>query len=86
MLYPKNLEQKLGFDTIKELTSERCVSDLGRSFIDKIRFSDNYSMVKKLIGQTAEFKLILPLAESRLRTLRNSRKYLKASQNTLLAS
>ena len=61
MLYPKNLEQKLGFDTIKELTSERCISDLGRSFIDKIRFSDNYSIVKKLIGQTAEFKLILQL-------------------------
>lgn len=61
MLYPKNLEQKLGFDTIKELTSERCVSDLGRSFIEKIRFSDNYSLVKKLIGQTAEFKLIMQL-------------------------
>ncbi|WP_341227140.1 Smr/MutS family protein [uncultured Arcticibacterium sp.] len=61
MLYPKNLEQKLGFDTIKELTSERCVSDLGRSFIDKIRFSDNYTLVKKLVGQTAEFKLIMQL-------------------------
>jgi DNA mismatch repair protein MutS2 len=61
MLYPKSLEQKLGFDTIKELTAERCVSDLGRGFIDKIRFSDNYAMVKKLIGQTAEFKLILQM-------------------------
>jgi DNA mismatch repair protein MutS2 len=61
MLYPKSLEQKLGFDTIKELTSERCVSDLGRNFIEKIRFSDNYEMVKKLIGQTAEFKLILQM-------------------------
>lgn len=61
MLYPKNIEQKLGFNTIRELVSERCISDLGREFVDKIRFSDNHILVKKLIGQTAEFKLVLQL-------------------------
>ncbi|MFT7434903.1 MAG: DNA mismatch repair protein MutS2 [Psychromonas sp.] len=61
MLYPKNIETKLGFHTIRELVSERCVSDLGKAFVEKIRFSDSHALVKKLIGQTAEFKLIMQL-------------------------
>ncbi len=61
MLYPKNIEVKLGFDKIRELLAEECVSLLGRSFVDKIRFSDNFELVRKLIDQTAEFRLILQL-------------------------
>ncbi|MCU0326217.1 MAG: endonuclease MutS2, partial [Spirosomaceae bacterium] len=59
MLYPKNIEQKLGFDKIRELISEHCISSLGRAFVDKIRFSDDYKLIDKLLKQSAEFKLIL---------------------------
>ncbi len=59
MLYPKFIEQKLGFDKIRELISEECVSTLGIDFVNKIKFSDDYQKVLKLIEQTAEFKLIL---------------------------
>ncbi|MFN3849662.1 MAG: endonuclease MutS2 [Spirosomataceae bacterium] len=59
MLYPKNIEQKLGFDKIRELISEQCISSLGRAFVDKIRFSDDYKLIDKLLKQSAEFKLIL---------------------------
>ncbi|MCA0366409.1 MAG: endonuclease MutS2 [Bacteroidetes bacterium] len=61
MLYPQNIEQKLGFDKIKSLLEEECVSSLGRSFIEKIRFSDKFDQIKKMIDQTAEFRLILQL-------------------------
>ena len=61
MLYPQNIEQKLGFDKIKTLLGEECVSSLGRSFIEKIRFSDKFDQIKKMIDQTAEFRLILQL-------------------------
>jgi DNA mismatch repair protein MutS2 len=64
MLYPKNIEQKLGFDKIRELLSEECVSSLGRSFVDKIRFSDKFDQIKKMIDQTAEFRLIIQLESS----------------------
>ncbi len=64
MLYPKNIEQKLGFDKIKELLSEECMSSLGRSFVDKIKFSDRFDTVKKLIDQAAEFRLILQTESS----------------------
>jgi DNA mismatch repair protein MutS2 len=59
MLYPKNLEQKLGFDRIRELLSEACVSPLGRAFVEKIRFSDNYDLIQKMIRQAAEMKEIV---------------------------
>ena len=59
MLYPKNIEQKIGFDKIRELIADQCVSSLGRAFVEKIRFSDDYKIVDRLIRQAAEFKLIL---------------------------
>jgi DNA mismatch repair protein MutS2 len=59
MLYPENLEQKLGFDKIRLLLNEECVSSLGRSFVEKIRFSDRHDQIKKMIEQTAEFNYIL---------------------------
>lgn len=61
MLYPQNIEQKLGFDKIRELIAEQCISQLGRAFVQKIRFSDDFSLIEKLHRQAAEFKLILQL-------------------------
>ncbi|MEA5459963.1 Smr/MutS family protein [Arcicella sp. LKC2W] len=59
MLYPQNIEQKLGFDKIRERLNELCVSTLGRSFVEKIRFSDNYDQIQKMIRQVDEMKNIL---------------------------
>ncbi|MEA5404221.1 Smr/MutS family protein [Arcicella sp. DC2W] len=59
MLYPQNIEQKLGFDRIREHLNELCVSSLGRAFVNKIRFADNYDLIQKMIRQVAEMKDIL---------------------------
>ncbi len=59
MVYPQNIEQKLGFDKIRELIAEQCISSLGRAFVDKIRFSDDFKTIDRLIRQVAEFKLLL---------------------------
>ncbi len=59
MLYPQNIEQKLGFDRIRELLKEACMSTLGRNYVDKMKFSDRSDLVEKLIKQTSEFKDIL---------------------------
>ncbi|WP_159470659.1 endonuclease MutS2 [Dyadobacter sp. 3J3] len=63
MLYPNTIEQKLGFDKLRELLKEACISPLGRSFVEKIRFSDNFGMVEKLVSQTAEMKRVLEIGE-----------------------
>jgi DNA mismatch repair protein MutS2 len=59
MLYPHNIEQKLGFDRLREWLLEACVSPLGRAFVEKIRFSDNFTYVDRLVRQTAEMKQIV---------------------------
>ncbi|MDO1448671.1 endonuclease MutS2 [Rhodocytophaga aerolata] len=59
MLYPHTIEQKLGFDKIREQLKEECISTLGQAFVDKLRFSNDFDMIQKLVGQTAEFKEIL---------------------------
>ena len=59
MLYPQNIEIKLGFDKIRERLNELCVSTLGRNFVEKVRFSDNYDLIQKMIRQVDEMKNIL---------------------------
>lgn len=59
MLYPNTIEQKLGFDRIKALLNELCISALGRSFVAKMRFTDKFDLVQKMVNQTAEMKNIL---------------------------
>ncbi len=59
MLYPNTLEQKLGFDKIRELLKQACISPLGQDYVDKIRFTDNHPLIDKLLKQTSEFKQIV---------------------------
>lgn len=63
MLYPNNIEQKLGFDRIREGLKESCLCSLGRSYVDKIRFTDNFGLLDKLVRQTAEMKEIIQFGE-----------------------
>jgi DNA mismatch repair protein MutS2 len=59
MIYPLSIEQKLGFDRIRTILTELCISALGRNFVTKMRFSDNFDHVVKMVEQTAEMKTIL---------------------------
>ena len=58
MIYPKNFEQKLGFDTIQELIAENCISSMGLFYVSKIRFSNKYEVVRSLLAQADEFMQI----------------------------
>ena len=64
MLYPNTIEQKLGFDRLREWLKDACISPLGQAFVEKIRFSDNFGLVEKLVSQTAEMKEILEIGEN----------------------
>ena len=59
MLYPQSLEQKLGFDKIRDLLRQACVSPMGQDYVERVRFSDNHSLIDKLLRQTYEFKQIV---------------------------
>ncbi len=64
MLYPTNLEEKIGFDKIRSLLKEACVSSLGISFVDKINFSSDFAQIQKMAKQAEEFRKILQAGES----------------------
>ncbi|MCS7005336.1 MAG: endonuclease MutS2 [Cytophagales bacterium] len=64
MVYPKNIEEKLGFDKIRELLKEQCQSDLGKRLVEKMRFSTKYEIIQKWLSQTDEFLQILQRKES----------------------
>ena len=48
VLYPSNIEQKIGFDKIRLLLQQNCLSDLAKEEIDKISFSSDFDMI---VGQ-----------------------------------
>ncbi|HSZ26454.1 MAG TPA: Smr/MutS family protein [Cytophagaceae bacterium] len=59
MLYPKNIEQKLGFDQIREFLKQECLCTLGQAYVDRLRFSSDVELVGKMIHQTEEFRKLL---------------------------
>ncbi len=63
MIYPDNFEQKIGFDTIRTLLAEACVSDMGRECVTKIRFSSSPSVIDRMLLQTTEFIQILEVGK-----------------------
>lgn len=64
MIYPKNFEQKIGFDQIKQHISHLCISSIGQDFVEKIRFSSNILTIKKLLDQSYEFVELLTIGKS----------------------
>jgi len=57
--YPENFEQKIGFDKIRQLISEKCLSSLGKERVDSISFSAKKEIVNNELQQTDEFVRIL---------------------------
>ena len=59
MIYPQNFEQKTGFDKVRSLISEKCLSPLGQEKVAEMGFSSEYNQVNKRLEQTAEFVKII---------------------------
>ena len=59
MIYPQNFEQKIGFDQIRHLLKEKCLSTLGEERVSDMQFSNCFSVVEEQLEQTTEFVRIL---------------------------
>lgn len=59
MIYPQNFEQKIGFDNIRTLLKEQCLSSLGTERVEKMDFSNHYEEVNKRLNETTEFVRII---------------------------
>ncbi|MDZ7607332.1 MAG: Smr/MutS family protein [Cyclobacteriaceae bacterium] len=64
MLYPSDIEQKLGFDKIREWLGDLCSGAYGRRNVDNIRFLTNSDIIIKLSRQTEELMAMITAGES----------------------
>ncbi|MDR2914743.1 MAG: Smr/MutS family protein [Tannerella sp.] len=59
LIYPQNFEQKTGFDKIRQLISDKCLSSLGKERVDEISFLSDIRIISEKLTQTDEFVQIL---------------------------
>lgn len=59
MIYPQNFEQKIGFEQIRQLLKEKCLSTLGEEKVAEMAFSDQYEEIDELLNQVTEFVRII---------------------------
>lgn len=55
MFYPSNFEQKTGFDKIRLLISDRCLSPLGKERVADMTFLTDYKIIGDKLEQVDEF-------------------------------
>jgi len=64
VIYPENFEQKIGFDKIRQLISNKCLSPLGEEKVEEMGFSSHYSVIIEYLAQTEEFTRIIQEEEN----------------------
>ena len=63
MIYPKNYESKIGFDEIRHLLKEHCLSSLGKEKVEELTFSDDAVTVNDWMKQIREFRRLMQATE-----------------------
>lgn len=58
MIYPANFEQKIGFDKVREILHNKCLSPIGREYVNKMTFLTQKDMIDIRQRQTTEFMCI----------------------------
>ncbi len=56
VIYPNNFEHKLGFDEIRRLLKEHCLSTLGKEKVDEMAFSTDAADINEWLTQVREFR------------------------------
>ncbi|MDP2335995.1 MAG: Smr/MutS family protein [Bacteroidota bacterium] len=64
MVYPENFESKIGFDKIRELLKGRCLSNLGKEYVDEIRFNSDFGQLTEDLSLVSEFVSIIQEMEN----------------------
>ncbi len=64
MIYSSNFEKKIDFDQIRKLINENCISDMGRFYVSRMRFSSQSRIITRMLDQTMEFIQILQSGKS----------------------
>jgi DNA mismatch repair protein MutS2 len=63
LIFPANFEQKIGFDSIRQMLSESCLGPLGRQFAVRMEFSSDPAYIREQLLLTEEMRQILLSSE-----------------------
>lgn len=63
MIYPENFENKIGFDKIRKLLSEKCLSPMGLEKVGSISFTYDFEKINHELSATYEFQQLLTFEE-----------------------
>lgn len=64
MIYPQNFEHKIGFDQIRQLLKDKCLSTLGEEKVADMTFSEQFEWVNEQLDQVTEFIRIIQEEDS----------------------
>lgn len=64
MIYPENFEIKIGFNSIRDLLRDRCLSPMGKAKVDSIQFSSDIEELTESLTGTSEFQHLLQFEEN----------------------
>lgn len=64
MVFPSNFEQKIGFDTIRQMLADACLGPIGRQYADKMEFSVDGKFIREQLFLTEEMRQILLSSEN----------------------
>jgi len=54
-IYPDNFETKIGFNRIREILHNKCLSSMGHEWVDAMHFQTRFGVITNQLGETAEF-------------------------------
>ncbi len=57
--YPENFESKIGFDRIREMLHEKCLSNMGLEWVDEMQFQQDFENIENQLGEVDEFCRII---------------------------
>ena len=63
MIYPKSFETKIGFDGVRQLLHEHCLSTLGKQMVDEMAPTSKHADVDEWLSQVREFRQIQQKAD-----------------------
>lgn len=58
-IYPINFEEKIGFDRIRTILLGNCLSQLGKDWVEKMKFISKPDEIENRVGQVEEFYRII---------------------------
>lgn len=64
MVYPVTFENKIGFDRIRQMVSDNCLCELGRSRVEKIVFLNSLGLLRHELTLTEEIRKIILFEEN----------------------